>query len=188
MELEVRIARALDELEEIYHLRYQIYSQVGYIKKEDYPDEKETDEFDEFSTHFYAFNLIEKRIVGAIRLIKDTGKLPIEDIYDISFLRKQNKKIVEVSRRVTLPNRIKANFGLLQIIFQYAGKNNITNFICSINPKDIDFYLKLGFNQFGSLKHYDKMRMPALGMHLEIAKLKPPYSYTLYKPSKDIIF
>jgi N-acyl-L-homoserine lactone synthetase len=187
MVLEFRIARAPDELEEIYKLRFQIYSSVGYIKKEDYPDEKEKDEFDEFSDHFYAYSTEENKIIGAIRLINDLGRVPIDELYNISFLRNQHKKIVEVSRRITMPNRIKANLGLLQIICQYARKNNITDFICSVNPNDKDFYDKIGFVQFGELKYYEKVKNSALGMHLDLNKMNSPYNKLFFKPSRNII-
>lgn len=186
MELEVRIARALNELEEIYKLRYQIYSQVGYIKKEDYPDEKETDKWDKFSEHFYVWSANEKKIVGAIRLIFDSEYgFPIGELYDISFLK--NKRFVEVSRRVTLPNRVKANLCLLQIICQYARKNGVTDFICSANPQDIGFYDKIGFVQFGSLQHYSKVNNPAIGMVLELDKMNEPYKALFFRPSKNIL-
>ena len=188
MELEVRIARAFEELEEIYKLRYQIYSQVGYIKKEDYPDGKETDKWDKFSEHFYVYSKSEKKTVGAMRFVPDSEKgFPIEELYDISFLRKKYKNVVEVSRRITLPNRPKANYLLLQMMCQYAKLKSITCLLCSVNPTAFAFYDKLGCIQFGEEKFYKEVNMPAIGMYLEVDNLKPPYNKKLFEPFETVI-
>ena len=66
-------------LKESFKLRFQVYcKECNYIKEEDYPQQYETDEFDEDSLHFAALNT-QKILVGAARLIlPKVEKFPIE--------------------------------------------------------------------------------------------------------------
>jgi N-acyl amino acid synthase of PEP-CTERM/exosortase system len=60
-------------LEESYRLRYQVYClERGFLAAENYPDQREVDEFDPYSTHIGVLNLNGK-MVGTARLIERSG-------------------------------------------------------------------------------------------------------------------
>jgi N-acyl amino acid synthase of PEP-CTERM/exosortase system len=66
-------------LQKIYRLRFEVYGdQCGFIRKEDFPDGIETDEFDETSIHFAAVKP-DGEVLGTLRLILPTHKkLPVQ--------------------------------------------------------------------------------------------------------------
>jgi len=151
---------------------------MNYINKKDYPNEEESDEYDKYSTNFYAYDSEEKKVVGAIRLVHDSPlKFPLEKLFDISWLHSnKNKKIAEVSRRVTSPlSRPMTNYGLIAIINQYSLKNGITDYIAAVPPKDTDFSKKLGFTIFNDIKYYNNLNnAPAVLVHIKIKNFKEP--------------
>ncbi len=90
-------------LTDLYRLRYQVYcDECGFEKPEDHPNGLETDEFDEVSSHFCAFNRDTREIIGTARIILPSEKaFPIEKHFSID--RKtvaaiDHNKIGEISR------------------------------------------------------------------------------------------
>jgi len=69
-----------DQLQEAYRLRLRVYSrECGFLKESDYPEDRETDEFDPFPAHFVAFDS-QGRMVEAVRLILPcSSRFPIEE-------------------------------------------------------------------------------------------------------------
>lgn len=71
-------------MENIYALRYQVYClECGFLDAEDYPERRETDEFDDISAHFGAYNL-RSELIGYVRLVPPDhlGKFPFEQHCD----------------------------------------------------------------------------------------------------------
>src|SRR5689334_23097596 len=66
-------------MEQIYRLRFEVYChECGFIEEKDYPDGRETDEYDKQSVHFAAINSFGE-IIGTVRLILSTPLvLPIK--------------------------------------------------------------------------------------------------------------
>jgi hypothetical protein len=188
MSLEFRIAKSEEELEKVYRLRYESYVQENYFKPTDFPDMQEKDRFDSVAINFYAYNKSICKMVGAIRLIPYTRLgLPLEEIYDISSFTSNGKRIAEVSRRITLEGHVKANFGLVQTVFQYSSKHQISDFLFIVNPKDIPQYEKLGARMFDDIRFYEKVSNWAVPFHLDISKCKPPYDSLIYGQNPAII-
>jgi len=102
-----------DALVEVFRLRFQVYcKERNFIKESDCPFGFETDELDEHSAHFGAFDFC-GQLVGAVRLIKPiANKFPIEYLYpDIVF-------------GSSLPDREEcAEISRLTISKLYMGKN-----------------------------------------------------------------
>lgn len=68
-------------LEEAYRLRYQVYClECRYLPEQNYPDGRETDSYDEYSTHYCSFDR-SGSMVGYVRLVEmdDRGRFPFED-------------------------------------------------------------------------------------------------------------
>lgn len=54
----------------IYELRFQVYCvERGFLPADDYPDQRETDEYDSDSEHFCTFNA-KREVVGCVRLVR----------------------------------------------------------------------------------------------------------------------
>ena len=52
-----KIATTREELDNVFKLRYQVYcKEYAYLNPSDYPDSKERDDWDQFSTQFIALN------------------------------------------------------------------------------------------------------------------------------------
>ena len=82
------------EFDEMFRLRYDVYSRRGYIEPSRFPDKQEKDEFDKDNrTRYFIAQIEGGRIIGTVRLIiKD--QLPTEEY----FLFKEPAKISEVPR------------------------------------------------------------------------------------------
>lgn len=59
------------ELQEIFKQRYEVYSKMGYISKDLFPDGIEKDEYDERKKCDYFVAEFNNQIIGSARLIKD---------------------------------------------------------------------------------------------------------------------
>jgi len=63
-------------MDRIFELRYQIYCQERqYLPAMNYPDKRESDEYDATAVHFAAFNLKED-LVGYVRLVRPDAHQP----------------------------------------------------------------------------------------------------------------
>jgi N-acyl-L-homoserine lactone synthetase len=60
-----------NELEEMFRLRYEEYSKRGYIKKELFPSKTEQDRYDKENKCTYFIAIIDNKVIGTARLIKD---------------------------------------------------------------------------------------------------------------------
>ncbi|PRC90947.1 PEP-CTERM/exosortase system-associated acyltransferase [Solimicrobium silvestre] len=91
-------------LQEIYKLRYEVYClECKYLTADDFQEEMETDNYDESSTHFAAYNL-DQSIVGTVRLVQphDEQEYPFEShcgVFD-GFEFPDRKMCGEISRLV----------------------------------------------------------------------------------------
>ncbi|MDP3086375.1 MAG: PEP-CTERM/exosortase system-associated acyltransferase [Rubrivivax sp.] len=59
-------------------LRYQVYcEECHFLEAEEYPERRESDDYDDDSAHFYAYNL-QKELVGYVRLVPadEDGEFP----------------------------------------------------------------------------------------------------------------
>jgi N-acyl amino acid synthase of PEP-CTERM/exosortase system len=100
-------SRVIDDspalLEASYSLRYQVYClERGFLPVEDYPDEREVDDFDPHSVHFGVLNL-QGEVVATARLVQHSeAGLPLFQhcslFPDAPPLDGDTRNVVEVSR------------------------------------------------------------------------------------------
>src|SRR3989344_2308960 len=70
-------------LSDVYHLRWKIYGEEGYIDQAQYPDQKMTDDYDAYSTNFLARQ--NNMPIATARLIKDSSYgFPTENLFNIN--------------------------------------------------------------------------------------------------------
>lgn len=116
-------------MKKLYKLRYDIYCEdVHLLKKENYPEKIEKDEYDDHSIHFAVLNR-EKEVVGTIRLIKNSElNLPTIDEFDLhkTFNEIPRNGIVEISRFMVRKDFRKTMLmvDLCKTVYLYCKKNN----------------------------------------------------------------
>lgn len=192
MALEAKIAETDEELDKVFQIRYKVYTEVNYMDKEEFPDQKESDEFDKISTNFLVWYPKTGQVVGAIRAIPDSNiGYPMENIFNLSDLRKDlrenSRNAVEVSRRVTWPlNNGRVNVALLSVLFQYCKKNSITDWIAAIDEPALDYYKKLGMNIIGDKVYYGLVNRVAYPVQIEIDNFSDPYISWFSKKNPNI--
>jgi N-acyl amino acid synthase of PEP-CTERM/exosortase system len=78
---EVKPARDVVLMDDLYELRFQVYClECGFLDKNDYPQGLETDEHDDASAHFGAYDL-ENELAGYVRLVSPDaiGTFPFQN-------------------------------------------------------------------------------------------------------------
>lgn len=157
--LVIKVANTLEEREAVFQLGYEIYLSKGYINQNDrelliqaYDNEKETvilivmDE--------------QKKIVGSVTILfGESSKLPLASIYqsELNQLKKEGKKIAEISRLVISPdyrNTKEVLILLFDYLSIYAYQVKKYDFLAiQVNPRHKDYYKKLlCFEELGSEK------------------------------------
>lgn len=145
----IKVANTLEEREGVFRLGYKMYLQKGYIKEnanqwliQSYDSHQET-----------AILIIQdkqKNIVGSVTLVFDgPSSLPAEKIYrdELNILRKNNEKIVEISRLVIDP-QYKNSKEILVLLFNYLYIYSymVKKYTClaiEVNPRHIAYYQTL---------------------------------------------
>ena len=91
-------------LEESYRLRYQVYChERGFLDPNDYPEGKETDQFDPHSLHFGVFNLAH-HLSGTVRLIQPSEVgMPL---YDHCEVHPKDRSILDAAPAVAEVSRL----------------------------------------------------------------------------------
>lgn len=122
-----KLAGTKEEKKKIFKLRFQGYClELGWLNPKNYPDKKESDEWDKFAYHFLAKE--EDKIIGTLRLI------PFEqgEFYTKKFIPNADKMpknvCLEVSRLYVLPSKrggqAKIMLNLCNTAKEFCIKNN----------------------------------------------------------------
>ncbi len=146
-----REAGASDDYDKIYALRYQAYCiDNNWLPADNYPDKRETDEYDCCSKHFIAEN-DNGEMIGCIRLIlseklKDQKSLPINNHPYVSKNTIKPEKSAEISRLVVEKKvrRGDVSLGLYRMMYQYSRTNQIVYWYILVDG----FFLKI-LNKMG---------------------------------------
>lgn len=72
-----------NDMDEVYRLRFNVYSQRGYINSKRFPDGKEFDHYDVENKSIHFIAKIENKIIACVRIIKDIP-LPTEIFFSFS--------------------------------------------------------------------------------------------------------
>jgi len=129
------LAETKEEIEQVYNLRYSVYSKKEYIFSEKYPNKKETDEYDLNNQSIYFIARYNNEIFACIRLIR-SNPLPTQVIYTfnepLELINTPTQYKVELGRFIiTKPNNLNLFFprGIVLIflfltIMQYCKQNH----------------------------------------------------------------
>jgi len=158
MSVEIRGARK-EELPQSFALRFQRYSDLGWISRSDYPDGREIDEYDERSAHFVAVH--EGIVKGYVPLIMP-GPFPIEKEFGLPLPVQLGDNAIpaEVSRfiveRANGACRHTVALGLLQVLIRHSVKVGVTHWLQALDR--LAFRLVHSwhflFNEYADRKEY----------------------------------
>jgi len=140
-------------LNESFALRHQVFCQeCNYFNPENYPDNLETDKFDEIAIHLGAVE--ENELIGSVRIIPDTELgFPIHEMYNIPdgdrnlhfMIREQyaGKKLGEVSR-LAISEQHRGE-GVLPALFNLAistcKEENIAYLLCATESIQMENFM-----------------------------------------------
>ena len=135
-----KIVNSPQLLEEIHRLRFEVYVlENGFIPKEDCPEGKEKDKFDEHSIHIAA---IDKRgiLAGAVRLVLDSRRgFPLEEHCHYPVFSDKTKfsrkNLAEISRLVISRDyRIGRWDDTYHVVIAHDRENITRECRCKISP------------------------------------------------------
>lgn len=158
--IKVKVATSSEELEKIFHLRWKLYSEYGYIEPQDFPDQKLTDIYDQHSFNVIAYK--NNTPIGTARLVMPSKNgFPTEKAFNIINLNVSREKIGEVSKLCIEQNNDRRKFflALMTEIYKLSKKNKIDYWLVGI-PFSLKEYIK-------------KFNFPLSFIELKIGPLKP---------------
>lgn len=133
-------------MDESHRLRYQVYCvERGFLSAEDYPDQRERDEFDRHSLHLGVIDA-EGSLLATARLVKvNIAGLPLFRHCQIyareSELYQETTRVAEISRLCVSRDLRKRNIGgasvavnLYRAIYQASKRNGFTHWLVATEP------------------------------------------------------
>ena len=161
---DVYLATTVNELVEIYKLRYKVYNRMGYTKE--FPPPINGLDFDKYDTNSaILYTKKNGKINATCRVIFDSeDKLPLDKNYSLDFLRGKDKKIIELSR-LMIENETKG----LSLEFKYLTKgvyrvmalNGVTTLTGVMVQEHFKLYSKFGdFRKEATIQSYGNLGKP----------------------------
>ncbi|WP_044663902.1 acyl-homoserine-lactone synthase [Syntrophaceticus schinkii] len=157
--MEYRVVKTIKEKEDVFSLRYRVFClEKKWLNPEEYPDGKETDEYDQHSVHFLAANDTSK-IVGTARAIfpSELG-LPVFNNFEDIATPDDVERYVELSRLIVAKETrgLTVTIGLLKSILNWCLYEGITTAFVIVEERMLNFLLRLGypFRKAGPGKFY----------------------------------
>jgi N-acyl-L-homoserine lactone synthetase len=143
---EYRLASETWEMDELLRLRYQVYcKEKQWLKADDYPDGRETDQFDAHSVHFLA--LKNNEVAGTVRAIfpSESG-LPITNLFRIT-VPESVIHYVEISRLAVDKDArgLEFTIGLLHALFSWCVERGVTHGYAVLENNLLEFLMRIGY-------------------------------------------
>ncbi len=135
-----------EEKEQVFKLRFDVYSKKGYIIPENFPSKKESDYYDENNLSTYFAAKMDGKVVALARVIKD-NVLPTEKYFDFpepQKMKKINKEDRrELGRLIVSPVSVNGEYMprhiimlfLFKTLLDWANENNIKGGYAFIKSK-----------------------------------------------------
>jgi N-acyl-L-homoserine lactone synthetase len=155
-------------MDESHRLRYQVYCvERGFLNPEDYPDQRERDEFDRYSLHLGVVDP-EGTLLATARLVKvNMVGLPLFrhcQIYPREFeLLQETTRVAEISRLCVSRSLRRRHIGtasvainLYRAIYQASKRNGFTHWLVATEPslQRLLASLKVPFREVGPSTDY----------------------------------
>lgn len=178
--LKTKLASSKEDLQKVFKLAYEVYSEKGYAVHHD--TKMEVSPYD--AHHDTLILMVENEdneVVGSLTLYYDDGELlPADHIFhpELNAIRQQGIKFAEVSRFVVsheYQHQKEILISLINTIYIHAFRMmNIDELIIEVNPRHVDYYRKLlGFVQWGDVKECPRVNnAPAVLLRCNSDKYK----------------
>lgn len=139
--IEIKEAKTPEELEQVFHLRWEVYGTEDYIDPKDYSNKKLTDKYDNYSISFLATRNEEP--IGTMRLIhySESG-FPTEKAFNILNFPFSREQIVEISK-LCIKKKFRGgivSLGLFKKSLDYSKKQNIRYWFLATSPKLLKYF------------------------------------------------
>jgi N-acyl-L-homoserine lactone synthetase len=162
----LNLTKTAEDLIDVFKLRSNVYSKIGY--NNEFPDMIENlnfDYYDKDSAIIYYKN--NNKITGTIKVIFDNDNfLPSDEKYSFDYLRKDYKKLVELSRFIISNDKNGLNLEfkyLFSGVYQLSMNNNIDLILSALKQEHYKMYSKFGGIKIeAELGGYGNINLPAL--------------------------
>jgi CRP-like cAMP-binding protein/N-acyl-L-homoserine lactone synthetase len=195
MPITIRIAKSTEVKEEVYRLRYRVYSlEEGVFPKSE--EEMVYDEFDQLPDTMNLLAFMDGTPVGTLRMVKDSDLgLPVEKMIDISSLRKNRQpefgdtplfNVGMLAIRKDFRNTIGLLGGMLKFALSLGKYYSIRDVVVTINYQ-IESMMRdhVGLKRIGETfrpKDIENFVVPMYGKMEEIERQFPiemlPFGFT----------
>jgi N-acyl-L-homoserine lactone synthetase len=185
------------ELKSCQSIRYKVYcKERKWLTAAHYPDELESDIYDEKSPTFIALN-DDFDVVGLMRVIKgsDYGTLPFLDHPSIRKIDVNISTMIELSRYIVVSskNRSLISHGIFRISHHYCRQHGITDYVILIEPslhRLIERFYWFYKPMCTPALYYGAFTYPAICNVKQIEKIwytKYPMNYQFYMDKSNVI-
>ena len=135
----IRVANDSDT-DAIQKCRFDVYSEMGFINPDDFPDKREFDEYDNYSVSVIATASMAFNAVGTTRLVLGSGgELPVEDPKHHAVNVSGYGNVAEISRLCVRKKfrEGKISLGMYRVLFHIVDVKKIDTVFAIV---DEDFY------------------------------------------------
>jgi N-acyl-L-homoserine lactone synthetase len=171
------LARAPQDLDEVFRLRYQVYClERGF---EPAHNGRETDDFDHFARHALIRHRASRQVIGTVRLVapalaETSACMPIEDVADSALLRRLPRDSTAEISRFALSKRFRAEGGLsdpllrlflMRGIVALSGELELTHWCALMEPCLLRLLrtTAIHFQPAGPVVEHHGLRQPSIG-------------------------
>ena len=124
--VDIRFATTREERAAVYRMRYRVYTELGWIKPEQYPNQMMEEPYDQNGKLLMA--LLDGELIGCLRCeFRSNGETSISQYFDLDTLKPPDIDILIVSRLI-VDKRYQSGHVLYPLFFkayQYGRKHNI---------------------------------------------------------------
>lgn len=172
MPIRVKIANSPLELDALFKTRHRVFvEEEGYLKKR--PDGRIFDQFDAFSTTVNIVAMVNKQVVGGLRITEwSDGGTPSDDFFDFRpYIPGKATKIATASMLCLQSEFRKFNrlcFMMLSMGTYWAISKKVSHTVAAINPLVERLLGSVGFQRLGSPFHDEAHGVDVLPMLLDV--------------------
>jgi predicted GNAT family N-acyltransferase len=200
-EIIYKIAETEEEKEQSLRFVFDTYLQSGHIKKDDFPDGKMKDLFDErIDTRILIAVSKSKDVIGTLRVVRDQPhyaplSLPLEKSFNLDGVSPRGDALAELSHFAVRASNM-TGMHLIKAAILYAQQLGITHFIISCSTLQKNHFISFGFKQVGKEYFYKEIRHPYSSVTLlvdieeglrNMSLTNPLFHRIFVKPSPNIL-
>jgi len=160
----IRVANSSDT-EAVERCRFEVYSEMGFIDPSKYPDGRESDLYDNYSSSVIASTPTSFSAIGTTRLVFGSkGKLPIQDSASHAIDVSGFGSVAEISR-LCVRKRFRnshISLGMYRVLFHLVEVEQVDTVFAVVDESLLQMILWIGFpfEQIGETKKYMGLTIP----------------------------